>query len=273
MLTYRSVFISDVHLGTQDAKVDYLIDFLTHVQCERLYLVGDIIDVWKMRSGGWRWPRIKHELIQLLLKRANEGVEIIYVPGNHDEAVRYLGEGEAFGVKILPELVHHGADGRRWLVVHGDGFDAVLHCNPLMRWVGDMGYELLMRLARITHGLRRLMGRPYWSLAASIKGKMKNAMQYVEQYEHAAYTHAREHGYDGIISGHIHHARLREVDGVTYANCGDWVESCTALAEDASGQFHLLHWARDHLELLDGVRAGRQEEACEPEACLAACRT
>ena len=268
MLTYRSVFISDVHLGTHDAKVDYLIDFLSHVQCERLYLVGDIIDVWKMRSGGWRWPRIKHELIQLLLKRASEGVEIIYVPGNHDEAVRYLGEGEAFGVKILPELVHTGADGRRWLVVHGDGFDAVLHCDPLMRWVGDMGYEVLMRLARITHGLRRMMGRPYWSLAASIKGKMKNAMQYVEQYEHAAYTHAREHGFDGIISGHIHHARLREVDGVTYANCGDWVESCTALAEDANGQFQLLHWARDHLELLDGVRAGRNDEIRAPESSL-----
>lgn len=265
MLSYRSVFISDLHLGTRDAKVDYLIDFLTHVRCERLYLVGDVLDVWRLRSGGWRWPRIKHELVQLLLRRVQEGVEIIYVPGNHDEAVRLLGAGEAFGVRILPEVVHEGADGRRWLVVHGDGFDAVLHCDPLMRRVGDVGYEVLMRFARLIHGTRRLLGLPYWSLAAHVKGRLKDAMRYVEQYEAAAHTHAREHGFDGIISGHIHHACLREWDGVTYANCGDWVENCTALAEDAAGRLHLLHWARDHLELLDGVRDMARVGAASPQ--------
>lgn len=265
MLSYRSVFISDLHLGTRDAKVDYLIDFLTHVRCERLYLVGDVLDIWRLRQGGWRWPRIKHELIQLLLKRVQEGVEVIYVPGNHDEAVRLLGAGEAFGVRIEPEVVHVGADGRRWLIVHGDGFDAVLYCHPLMRWVGDLGYEVLMRLARVIHGARRLLGLPYWSLAAHVKGRLRNAMRYVEQYEAAALAHAREQGCDGIISGHIHHPALYARDGVTYANCGDWVESCTALVEDATGQLQLLHWARDHLALLDGVRGVAPVEASAPQ--------
>lgn len=257
MLNFRSVFISDLHLGTRDAKVEYLIDFLSHVRCERLYLVGDVLDIWRLRQGGWRWSRVKHTLVRHLLKRVqDEGLQIIYVPGNHDEEVRLLGAGEAYGVRILPEVVHEGADGRRWLVVHGDGFDAVLHCHPLLRRVGDLGYELLMRLARLIHVVRRLLGLPYWSLAAHVKGRLKKARRYVEQYEAAALTYARERGFDGIISGHIHHPALFAREGVTYANCGDWVESCTALVEDAAGQLHLLYWARDHLALLEaGVHA------------------
>ncbi|MEF3194112.1 MAG: hypothetical protein K6346_07850, partial [Halothiobacillaceae bacterium] len=143
--------------------------------------------------------------------------------------------------------------------------DAVIHCNPLIRRVGDLGYEVLMRLARLIHATRRLLGLPYWSLAAHVKERLKNALRYVEQYEAAAHAHAREHGFDGIISGHIHHPALREQDGVTYANCGDWVENCTALVEDASGQMHLLHWARDHLELLDRMRDMSQMGAASPQ--------
>ncbi len=267
MLSYRSVFISDLHLGTPDAKVDELIDFLSHVHCERIYLVGDIVDLWHMRAKGWRWSARARDLLSVLLLRVQEGVEVLYIPGNHDEGLRLLGEGEAFGMRLLPQLVHVGADGRRWLVVHGDGFDAVLQCNPLMRLVGDVGYGLLLRLARLTHGARRMLGLPYWSLAAHVKGRLKRALHHIEQYERAAFTHAREQGFEGIISGHIHHPSLYERDGVTYANCGDWVENCTALVEDAHGRMHLLHWARDHLALLDGPQEDGIETAT-PQAHL-----
>ena len=250
-LDYRTLWISDVHLGTRGCKDEYLLDFLRHVQCERIYLVGDIVDIWKMK-GGFYWPRLHNEIIKHLMGMAAAGIEVIYIPGNHDELFRGY-TGTVFnGIQIMDRAIHEAADGRKYLVLHGDEFDGVVCTNKWLAVLGSGAYDLLIELNRwFNHG-RRLLGFPYWSMSAYIKHKVKNAVNFIYGFEEALLKEARTQGLDGVICGHIHHAVVRtDEQGTVYGNSGDWVESCTALAEDAAGCLSVLHWAKDSVQLLE----------------------
>lgn len=242
--THRALFISDVHLGTRDAQVDFLLQLLEQTRCDYLYLLGDIIDIWKLRSG-WHWTRNANALIERVCQMAAEGTEVIYVPGNHDEMLRDYVGGSFYGIKIRQEAVHETADGRKLLLIHGDEFDSVVLNNRWLAHLGSWGYDLLLWLNRHFNTWRRRLGFPYWSLSAYIKGQVKNAVNFIHGYEQALIREARQRGFDGIVSGHIHKACLREIDGIQYANSGDWVESCTAIIEDAQGQLSVLHWTEE----------------------------
>lgn len=250
-LRYRSIFISDVHLGTRDARVEYLLDFLEHVECDHLFLDGDIFDIWKMRTNRWHWPMLNNRLLQTFMALAAKGTEVIYVPGNHDEFFRdYLG-ADMGGVRVCREYRHKLADGREALILHGDEFDTVVRHSRLLKFIGNAGYEVLMWANRASHRIRRWFGKGYWSLSLAIKQQVPNARIYIQKFEAAAIHHARTQNADVIVCGHIHHANLREEDGVTYANSGDWVEHCTALVEHDDGQLELLRWAEESVERLD----------------------
>ena len=262
-LQFRSVWLSDVHLGTRDAQVEYLLDFLRHVRCDYLYLVGDIIDIWKLKSG-WYWPALNNELIQHVIQMARRGTRVIYVPGNHDEMLRDYVGGEFYGIELQAQAMHETADGRRFLVLHGDEFDCIVRHSKWLAYIGGEAYDRLLLLNRWFNRLRRRLGFSYWSLSAFIKYRVKNAVQYIGDFESAVAREARRCGADGVICGHIHHARIAEFDGVFYANSGDWVESCTALAEDRSGELRLIRWTEqsallttepDALAAADGLQA------------------
>lgn len=265
-LAYRSVFISDVHLGTKDARVEYLLDFLAHVDCEYLFLDGDIFDIWKMKTSRWHWPLLNTLLLQRVMELATAGVKVIFVPGNHDEFFRdYLGS-ELGGVQIHREYRHTLADGRQALILHGDEFDGVVRHNRLLKWVGNAGYEALMALNRTSTRIRRFLGKGYWSLSLAIKNQVPNARVYIEKFEEAALRHARAQAVDVIVCGHIHHANLRTIEGVTYANAGDWVEHCTAIVEQKDGQLELIHWAKESAHRLDERKIPAQRPVIAPPA-------
>ena len=266
-LRYRSVFISDIHLGTRDARAEYLLDFLAHIDCEFLFLDGDVFDIWKMRSHGWHWPMVNTLLLQRFMELASSGTRVIYVPGNHDEFFRDYLDAAIAGVEVYREFRHTLADGRHALILHGDEFDGVVRHNRLLKWIGNAGYEALMWMNRISHRLRRRLGKGYWSLSLAIKNQVPNARVYIEKFEEAAIRHARANAVEVIVCGHIHHANLREVDGVCYANAGDWVEHCTAITEHLDGRLELLHWVKESADRLDArlpslaaapVHAGRR---------------
>ncbi|WP_407275714.1 UDP-2,3-diacylglucosamine diphosphatase [Halothiobacillus sp. DCM-1] len=250
-LRYRSVFISDIHLGTRDARVEYLLDFLTHIECDYLFLDGDVFDIWKMRTHRWHWPMINTRLLQRFIELAASGTRVIYVPGNHDEFFRDYLAADMAGVEVHRNYRHTLADGRLALILHGDEFDGVVRHNRLLKWIGNAGYEALMWMNRLSHHLRRKLGKDYWSLSLAIKNQVPNARVYIEKFEEAALRHAREQSVEVIICGHIHHANLREVDGVCYANAGDWVEHCTAITEHLDGRLELVHWAKESADRLD----------------------
>lgn len=239
---YRTVWISDVHLGTRGCNAAYLLDFLRSVHCERLYLVGDIIDLWVMRRGVY-WPQSHNNIVRTVLGKAKRGTEVIYIPGNHDELLRAYA-GQSFGaVKIRRQAVHKTPDGRRLLVLHGDEFDSVVQCSRVVALLGSRAYGLLLRLNRGVNYARRRLGFPYWSLAGAIKHKVKNAVNFISRFEDAVAQAAARAGVDGLICGHIHRAEIRTVGALQYLNCGDWVESCTALVEHDDGRIELLHWS------------------------------
>ncbi len=260
-LKLRSLFVSDVHLGTRDARVEYLLDLLRQVECENLFLVGDVFDIWKMRGGRWHWPALNTELLQQVMDMAARGTKVIYIPGNHDEFFRdYVGSLIA-GVQVEQEWEHRLADGRRALLLHGDEFDCVVRHNRLLKLIGNAGYEVLMLMNRARNHLRRRLGLSYWSLSASLKRQVANAMEYVRKFEDAALHHAHERGVEVIVCGHIHHASLREEGGITYANTGDWVEHCTALVEHGDGRLELMRWAEQSMALLDTARSSDAPKA------------
>ncbi len=240
--TYRTVFISDTHLGTKAARVDLLLDFLKTVRCEQLYLVGDIVDGWAIQRN-WYWNTTHNDVIRRVLKMAKHGVKVVYVPGNHDEGLRGFEGNDLAGISLEPELVYENATGKKYWVLHGDQFDGVVKYAKWLAHVGDRAYALLLKLNTVVNGMRRLLGYDYWSLSAYLKHKVKNAVEYIGKYEEAVAAEAKRRGVDGVICGHIHHAEKRMFDGVEYMNDGDWVESCTALVEDREGEFHILHWA------------------------------
>ena len=229
-LRYRSIFISDVHLGTRHCKADYLLDFLKSCESENLYLVGDIFDLWEMKKRVY-WTQAQNAIVSEIIRRAENGTNVIYIPGNHDMWFRNMVGSEYRGIKIRLNAEHTTADGRRFFVSHGDEFDALVQHNPLMLKIGDYAYNWLLKLNRLLNSLRYLTGRPYWSLSAWLKTRVKNANQYIEKFEIAASIQAKKDNYNGYICGHIHKSGIRDVDGVLYCNDGDWVEHCTALTE------------------------------------------
>lgn len=244
--SYRTVFISDVHLGFRGCSADFLLDFLRTTECSKLYLVGDIVDFWSMKRRSY-WPQEHNNVVRTILGKAKHDTEVIFVPGNHDEKVRDY-DGMQFGnVQICNEHVHESRDGRKFLVVHGDQFDSVVRCAPVLAVLGSEVYDLLLLANRWVNAVRRRFGFPYWSLAAFLKGRVKNAVKYISNFEEAVAFEARRRGLDGVVCGHIHRAEIADVEGVTYCNCGDWVESCTALVEHHDGSLEILRWTDDEV--------------------------
>ncbi len=238
----RSVWISDIHLGFRGCSADLLLDFLHHVQCDYLYLVGDIIDVWEMNKRVF-WPQEHNNVIRTILGKAKHDTKVIYIPGNHDEILRDF-DGAVFGnVEIRTEAIHTTADDRRLLILHGDKFDCVVKHSPFLAKVGGRLYDYLLRANHWVNLARRKLGFSYWSLAAFIKHKVKNAVQFISDFEEAVAREALEQGVDGVVCGHIHRAEKSKINGVDYYNCGDWVESCTALVEHPDGTMEIIHWA------------------------------
>jgi UDP-2,3-diacylglucosamine pyrophosphatase LpxH len=241
--SFRSVFISDVHLGTRGCQAELLLDFIRSMECEQLYLIGDIIDGWKLK-GGWHWPQAHNDVVQKVLRMARKGTAVIYVPGNHDEVARDYCGVHFGGVVIARDAIHTTLDGRTFLVTHGDEFDGVVQHAKWLAFLGDWSYRTILMLNTLFNLARRKMGFGYWSLSAFLKGKVKNALQFIENFEGAVADEARRRGVDGVICGHIHKAEMRDIDGITYINDGDWVESCTALVEHMDGRLELLEWAK-----------------------------
>ena len=242
---YRTVFLSDVHLGTRGSRADFLADFLERTDCETLYLIGDIIDGWRLRRG-WYWDAHHDEVLRLVLNAARSGTDVIYIPGNHDEMFRpWLPMRlEVAGVRLCPDALHETADGRRLLIMHGDEFDSVVRYARFLALLGDRAYAASLVVNRWFNLLRRRLGLPYRSLSAWLKRQVKGAVQAIDRFERAVADEARRRGADGVVCGHIHHAGMREIDGVLYVNDGDWVESCTALVEHGDGRLELIDWAR-----------------------------
>jgi UDP-2,3-diacylglucosamine pyrophosphatase LpxH len=238
----RSAFLSDVHLGARECRADLLLEFLHHVHMQQLFLVGDIVDVWNMRRGFY-WPQLHNNVLRTILGKAKHGTRIIYVPGNHDEEFRDL-DGSVFGnLEVHREYVHTTALGRRLLVAHGDEFDGSVKCSRWLAALGSGMYDVSLGLNRGLNRVRRAFGFPYWSLASYLKSKVGNAMTYVHRFEEAAAHAAVRRGLDGIVCGHIHRPADTERSGVRYCNTGDWVENCSALIEDHSGELHLWQLA------------------------------
>jgi len=259
-LAYRTVWISDTHLGTPGCKADYLLDFLKSIECETLYLVGDIVDGWRLRKG-WYWPPRHNDIVRCILKQAKHGTRVVYVPGNHDEAFRDYTGLNFGGIEIAPEVVHMTADGRRLLVLHGDEFDGVVLYAKWLAFLGDHAYTLLLKLNHLVNFARRQLGLPYWSLSKHIKKRVKNAVQFVSSFEQAVAHAAHERGADGVVCGHIHCAEVRQLGEVTYYNDGDWVESCTALVEHADGRMEIVDWAERKLAEGQEKTAKKRERA------------
>ena len=251
---YRTVWISDVHLGTRGCNAALLVDFLRAIEPETLYLVGDIIDGWRLKKG-WYWPDAHNEVVRRILKMAHRGTRVVLVAGNHDEMLRdYIGLTFG-GVELVDEAIHHTADGRRLLVTHGDAFDGIVLYARWLAFLGDKAYGLLLRLNIAFNAVRRRFKLPYWSLSAHLKRKVKNAVQYICSFEEAVAREAMERGLDGIVCGHIHCAEIRQIGEITYYNDGDWVESCTALAEDADGTIRIIDWAAETAAAERGAKA------------------
>jgi UDP-2,3-diacylglucosamine pyrophosphatase LpxH len=239
--TFRSLFISDIHLGTRGCQAARFLDFLRHHDAQTIYLVGDIVDGWALRSS-WYWPQAHNDVAQKLLRKARAGARIVYVPGNHDEFLRDYCGTHFGGIEVAEQTIHRGADGRRYLVVHGDFFDLVVTQARWLALLGDKAYDLAIAFNRVFNGVRRRLGFPYWSLSRWAKLKVKNAVNFIGDYERTLAAEARRHNVDGVICGHIHNPAIRDFSGIRYVNCGDWVESCTAIAEHEDGRFELIVW-------------------------------
>lgn len=239
---YRTIWISDTHLGTSGCNAALLLDFLKSTESETLYLVGDIIDGWRLKKS-WYWPDAHNDVIRRVLKKAKKGTRVLYIPGNHDEVLRpYVGLSLG-GVELVREAVHMTADGRTLLVLHGDEFDSVVLYARWLAFLGDAAYVLLLKINGVFNAIRRIFGLPYWSLSAYLKQKVKNAVEYMSRFEEAVAHAAADRQVQGVVCGHIHKAEIRAFGPITYYNDGDWVESCTALVEHADGRLELLDWA------------------------------
>ncbi|MBV2147086.1 UDP-2,3-diacylglucosamine diphosphatase [Sphingobium sp. AS12] len=239
---FRTIWISDIHLGTRGCNAAMLIDFLDNVDSDTIYLVGDIIDGWRLKKRFY-WPASHNDVVWRLMKRAKRGTRVVYIPGNHDEMFRQFTGMNFGGVEIRRKAIHTTADGRKLLVLHGDEFDTIMLAHRWLAFVGDAAYTTLMRLNVVVNAVRQRMGLPYWSLSKMAKHKVKNAVSFISQFEEVVAHEAGARGVDGVVCGHIHNAEMREIGGVAYYNDGDWVEGCTALVEHECGRMEVLHWA------------------------------
>jgi UDP-2,3-diacylglucosamine pyrophosphatase LpxH len=253
--TFRTIWISDVHLGTSGCKAEFLLDFLRNHESDTLYLVGDIVDGWQLRRN-WTWKQSHNDVVQKILRKVRKGTKVIYVPGNHDEFARDF-SGLAFGgIEVAHEAVHLTATGKRLWITHGDLFDGIVQHAKWLAIVGDSLYTITLAFNHWYNRLRVRLGRPYWSLSQYLKHRVKNAVRFISDFEHALIGEARRRGFDGVVCGHIHKAEIREVDGLLYCNDGDWVESLTALVEHADGRLEIVHWPfeGDGSETADEIR-------------------
>jgi len=271
-LRLRTVWISDVHLGTPGCQAAALLDFLRTVECDTLYLVGDVIDGWQLRRS-WYWPQSHNDVVQKLLRKARKGTRVVFVPGNHDEFARRYVMHNFGGVDVVEDALHTLADGRRLWITHGDHFDGVIQCAKWLAYVGDSAYEFTLRMNRHLNSLRARLGLPYWSLSKYLKLRVKRAVSFIGDFEAAVARAARERGADGVVCGHIHHAEMRMIDGVLYCNDGDWVESLTALVEHSDGRLEILDWSKRagpaavaELATSDGSAAAAGATASAPAA-------
>ncbi|MCB1755525.1 MAG: UDP-2,3-diacylglucosamine diphosphatase [Gammaproteobacteria bacterium] len=258
MEKYRSIFISDVHLGTKNCKSDYLLDFLQETDSEYLYLVGDIFDLIQF-GRKFFWTSKQGQIVGEIVKKAQTGTRVVYIPGNHDAVLREITGNSILGIEIKASDEHVMADGRRFFVSHGDEFDTEVRFNRVLHFVGDHGYTLLLNLSRYLNRIRGFFGKPYWSLSSWLKHRFNDANVYIDKFESVAAETALQNEYQGYICGHIHKAGIRQIDGVLYCNDGDWVEHCTALTESHDGTLQLIHWS-------ETSRIEAAEENIEKEA-------
>lgn len=253
---YRAMFISDVHLGARGSQTKLLLDFLRYNDADVIYLVGDIIDGWQLKRG-WHWPQAHNDVVQKLLRKVRKGSQIVYLPGNHDEFLRDYFGTHFGGIEVMDEAIYTSADGKRFLVVHGDAFDVVVMHARWLAHLGDWAYDAAIYLNRWFNLVRRKLGLTYWSLSAWAKLKVKKAVNFIGAFEEALAAEARRQKVDGVICGHIHHAAIHDQHGIRYMNCGDWVESCTALVETYEGRFEIIRWT----EILPEATAPATAEA------------
>jgi len=247
MKTYRSIFVSDVHLGTKDSQAERLNNFLKHNSCDTLYLVGDIIDAWKIQQNKWRWKQSHTNVVRRVLGHAKRGTRVVFIAGNHDEFLRpMIPYGFSFGlIEIHNQIEHIGVDGKHYLVVHGDLFDGITRLAPWIAFLGDKAYDVVLALNGKFNWIRRRMGFGYFSLSRYLKYKVKKAVDFVFKFEENLAGYCKKRGFDGVICGHIHHAEIKEINGITYMNDGDWVESCTALVENHDGRWEIVTWTKE----------------------------
>ena len=259
---YRTIWLSDIHLGSTGCQASYLLEFLRVHRTDTLYLVGDILDGWQLKKG-WYWPQAHNDVVQKLLRMARKGTRIVYIPGNHDELSRQFIGVFFGGVQIAEDAIHVTAQGKRLWITHGDLFDSVMHHARWLAHLGSWIYDWLLVGNRIFNGLRLRFGLPYWSLSQYLKHKAKKATSFISDFEHVMAEEARRRGCEGVVCGHIHKAEMRDIDGILYCNDGDWVESMTALVESEQGALSLVHWRQ---RMAAPMNLGRLEE---PEALVA----
>lgn len=240
---WRSIWISDLHLGTRGCRSDLLLDFLSLYQSEYLYLVGDVVDGWNLRRS-WYWTDEHNRVLRSILEKSSRGTRVTYVTGNHDEFLRSFSGFMLGGIAVKAEATHRTADGRELLVLHGDRFDACIRNARWLALLGDHAYRMCRRANGVINAVRRLFGRGHWSLADVLRRRVKHALSYVETFERSVAAEAGRRGFDGVVCGHVHHAGIREIEGVLYCNDGDWVDSCTALVEDHAGKLAILRLRR-----------------------------
>ncbi len=255
MMQYRTIWISDIHLGTSGCQANYLLDFLKHNDAQTFYLVGDIIDGWRLKKS-WYWPQAHNDVIQKLLRKVRKGAEVFYIPGNHDEVARQF-IGLSFGeIQIQNEMIHVTADGKRLWITHGDLFDSVMQYAKWLAYLGDSAYTFILVINHLLNNIRIKLGFQYWSLSQYLKHKVKNAVSFIADFEAIMAREARKRKCDGVVCGHIHKAEIREIDGLLYCNDGDWVESLTALVETIDGELKIIHWPH--------ILEGSEESVFEP---------
>ena len=258
----RTIWISDVHLGTRGCKADELYQFLKSHRCKTLFLVGDIIDGWRIATAKWYWPAAHNKVVRQILRKAEkEDTNVYYIVGNHDEFLReYIAEHnfEMGNIRVVDEYIFETLAGRKIWVIHGDAYDGITRHHKWVALIGDAAYNFLLWSNNWFNQLRRLLNMPYWSLSRAVKHKVKKAVSYIFEFENTVARETHKRKLDGVVCGHIHHAEKKTINGILYYNCGDWVESCSALVEDLSGNMEIVTWNRA------GIEAGETIEDQEP---------